>query len=93
MVDFDQCVFGAVTVKPTRIIYSKGKFATLSRNVCTHPRVWWGTGEGTGHWAPHQILAGVRRADGKFALEETQWYTDGLNEALAECITETEENH
>ncbi len=90
---FDQCVFSSVTVKPTRVIYFKGKFASLSRARCIHPMVWWDTGGGTGYWASHQILAGVRRANGKFALGETQWYTDELNEALADCIAETAKDH
>jgi hypothetical protein len=91
-VDFDQCMFRSVTTKPTRVIYFKGKFSSLS-SCCTHPMVWWDTGGGTGNWASHQILAGVRLATGKFALEETQWYTDELNEALAECIAQADEDH
>jgi hypothetical protein len=93
LVDLDQCMFSSVTVKPTRVIYYKGNFSSLSWARCTHPIVWWDTGGDTGYWASHQILAGVRLANGKFALEETQWYTDEFNEALAECITETDKDH
>ena len=58
--DFDQCMFGAETVKPTRLVHfglDMNKFRVNDRDQgavrCTHPNRSWALPYGGEHWGSH----------------------------------------
>ena len=88
-VDFDQCVHGAETTKPTRVIYANMDLSTLS-GQCHHPPKWhqfldlnmrpaW-------HWGPHPPLKGRRREDGSFATKSAAAYPSEMYSIIADSL-------
>ena len=90
-VDFDQCMFGAETKKPTRVLYAHADFSKLHRRCC-HPSRWWEFQDFHGNWrrihAPHPPLAGRRRESGDYATKQAAAYPGALNHAIVKTIIE-----
>ena len=91
-IDFDQCMHGAETVKPTRVIHWGLELNSLWAR-CDHPPQWWKC-EGTDAsgrrlpewtWAPHPQLIKRRRSDGQWASKAAAAYPTGLNVAIVEA--------
>ena len=81
-VDFHQCMFGAVSTKPTRFLYWNGRFETLA-STCNHPR----TVEVTpGIWTAHPAIVGIKDANGRFKTRSSAAYPDRLNRWVAAVI-------
>ena len=86
--DFDQCMFGAPTTKPTRIMYHRGGFVLL-RARCDHPPQW--RKDQGGNWiqSPHESLWG-KRTEAGWATKAAALYPPGLCKHLARCIAVTQ---
>merc|ERR1712086_507523 len=79
-VDFHQCMFGALSAKPTRFLYWNGRFDTLACR-CDHPR----TVKIGRRWASHPPLAG-RDEHGNFKTRAAAAYPTRLNMWIASII-------
>jgi len=79
-VDFHQCMFGALSTKPTRFLYWNGRFDTLACR-CDHPR----TVRNGRRWASHPPLAG-RDERGNFKTRAAAAYPTRLNMWIASII-------
>ena len=79
-VDFHQCMFGAVSTKPTRFLYWNGRFDMLASR-CDHPR----TVKIGRRWASHPPLAG-RDEHGNFKTKAASAYPTRLNMWIASII-------
>ena len=78
--DFHQCMFGALSTKPTRFLYWNGRFDTLACR-CDHPR----TVRNGRRWASHPPLAG-RDEHGNFKTRAASAYPTRLNMWIASII-------
>lgn len=86
--EFDQCVFGAASTKPTRVMYHRGGFITL-RGRCSHPPQWQTRADGTRVWAAHPPLWGDKK-DGVWRTKNAAEYPPALCRELAKCIAVTQ---
>ena len=88
IVDFDQCMWGSDSRKPTRIAYFKVDLSSLSRR-CNHKPHWLNVTNYKGHtkkvWGPHPPLI-RQKQDGQFATKAAAAYPAHLNIQLAEQI-------
>ena len=92
-VDFHQCMHGAETAKPTRVVFCGVELDSLAAK-CNHPaRDWWceykdNNGRWVGEWqhASHPRLVRSRTADGKWASAAAAAYPGPLNERIADAV-------
>ena len=91
-VDFDQCMHGAETVKPTRVLYWGFDLAGLWARCNHQPRWIWCEGKDASgrtiqesRWLSHPPLIKMRRPDGQWASKAAAAYPAGLNAAIAEA--------
>ncbi len=54
--DFDQCMMGCETTKPTRLLYYLVSHANLNNLRCDHPKREWKDSEGKTYEAPHESV-------------------------------------
>ena len=89
IIDFDQCMFGAETAKPTRLM-GFNVAAPVPSVRCNHtPRYWNYTdhrGNSAWHWGPHPPLVNRSRG-GEFATAAAAVYPPKLNAALAAALS------
>ena len=52
--DFDQCMMGCETTKPTRLLYHLISHSNLNNLRCDHPKRTWTDSEGKSYEAPHE---------------------------------------
>jgi len=81
-VDFDQCMFGAQSTKPTRFLYWNGRFDTMACK-CDHPRT---LEIAPGKWTSHPAVVGIKDHEGKFRTHSLAAYPDKLNKWVAAII-------
>ena len=95
-VDFDQCMFGAETTKPTRLLFFKVNLKPMVKFKCNHPIQRWKRTLKDGsievYMAPHESLVGRWRDNpvtGKRerASKALAAYPGELNCYFAECIS------
>ena len=94
IVEFDQCMFGGPTKKPTQILYGNcPEMASLER-YCNHPSVQQ-TDARTGrtYYAPHPTYVGVRDEQGNYKTAELAAYPADLNASLMWRIHEQVHGH
>ena len=89
VIDFDQCVHGSETPKPTRLIYWGMDLSKLAGR-CDHPNQEWEYVDPNGRvrkrLSPHPPLAGRRREDGHLATKMAAAYPSKMNRIIAEAI-------
>ena len=85
VVHFDQCMHGALTKKPTTILFA---FCDPSSLVafCNHPAVLQTNKDGTTYLAPHPSYVGKKNPDGSYATGDLAAYPAKLNCRLATII-------
>jgi hypothetical protein len=87
--NFDQCMVGAETTKPTRILYYKLPLSSLDKR-CNHQKQWWNYTDWQGkpqrRWGAHPPLAQRKRGDGTPATAAAAVYPTELNRVIAEAI-------
>ena len=82
---FDQCMHGALSRKPTTILFrGNGKFSSLAAR-CDHPKVQTNK-DGFTFQAPHPSFVGKRRPDGKYLTGDLAAYSGKFNCRLATLI-------
>ena len=84
----DQCMLGAPSTKPTRILYHRGGFVLL-RERCNHPRGWKPTPNGGWVHAAHESIWGQKNSEG-WASKAAALYPPGLCAKIARCIAVTQ---
>jgi hypothetical protein len=84
-VRFDQCMYGAISKKPTKVLFHGGPFQTLQQK-CNHPKTEQVDDKGNKFWAPHAPVAGRHTKDGNWATKQLASYPQKLNRRLACCI-------
>ena len=82
---FDQCRFGGVATKPTRILYFGGAFETLTER-CNHPIQEWRDGQGRTYRARHERVVGRKTDRCEYATKALAAYPGRLNRRIAACI-------
>ena len=87
-VTFDQCQYGALTAKPTRLLYNGVECDSLSR-TCNHKPRTIQLGNGRTCFKRHPPTVGKRDRDGSYATAAQAAYPTDLNAALTRCITDT----
>ena len=91
-VDFDQCMMGAPSAKPTRVLYFNMDLSTWARR-CLHPPQMWDYKDWHGNLkrvrAPHMPLIGRKSPDGNFASKAASAYPGELNELIALAIVKS----
>ena len=87
---FDQCKFGAETVKPTILLSEYLEFGHIANKRCDHEKQEWNRPDGTTYRAAHESLvqrwregASGKRERASKALGE---YPPALNKAIAEAM-------
>ena len=94
IIDFDQCMYGAPTTKPTSLICFGADWSSLIRK-CNH--AWRGTGifsaDGVEKLAPPHDSALTRnyrdKPGGEWKSKALAAYLTALNEALAACLADS----
>ena len=91
-VDLDQCVFGAETRKPTRLMYYRVDHESFAGKRCNHPVKEWVDKNGKPYKASHERLVGRKRktSEGKeeFASKALGHYPWKFCKALADNIAQ-----
>ena len=95
-VEFHQCMFGALTAKPTRVLYWGAELACLGTK-CTHPPSWMWCEyfNASGHpvkqrlWRAHPQLVKSRDAKGCWLSKAAAAYPAALNQAIAVAVAGT----
>ena len=86
--EFHQCMLGASTAKPTRLLICKADLRHLCKS-CNHPSMEWSwtdlEGKQRTSWAPHPPLVG-RLINGRYATREAAAYPYALNKALVKAV-------
>ena len=89
VVDFDQCLFGADTTKPIKVVYFGCDLSHLAGS-CFHPPLWWPPANDStkSKWTfcPHVPIIGRQQPDGHWATKAFAAYPTDLNVALAKAI-------
>ena len=92
-VNFDQCMVGAETTKPTRVLYYKVPLSSLQKR-CHHPKRWWEfkdwRGKSQRRWGAHPPLARRAREDGTPATAAAAVYPAELNRIIAKGLAPDE---
>ena len=87
--DFDQCMWGAETTKPTRILWWGVDFSSLALR-CNHEKREWVFSDLRGRsckaWAAHPPLAGRMRDNGEPATKSAAAYPGKMYLHIAKCI-------
>jgi hypothetical protein len=83
---FDQCQYGAVTAKPTRLLCKGADFSSLHQ-VCQHTPEWREGRHGRQVYKRHPPVVGKRGRDGAYATSALAAYPADLNLKLAEVIS------
>jgi hypothetical protein len=73
VVEFDQCMFGALTRKPTQILYGNSDFSFLEAR-CNHDGVEQWDEHGRAYVAPHPSLVGKKGKDGAYLTSNLAAY-------------------
>ena len=85
----DQCMVGAETTKPTRLLYYKLPLSSLEKR-CNHQKQWWSFTDWQGkpqrRWGAHPPLAKRKREDGTPATAAAAVYPAELNRVIAEAF-------
>ena len=85
VVEFDQCMYGAPTRKPTQVLYGNSDFSPLEAH-CNHEGVEQQDEHGRIYIAPHPSYVGKKDKDGKYLTSSLAAYPAGLNCKLATLI-------
>ena len=89
VVSFDQCMVGAETTKPTRVLYYKVPLSSLQKRR-HHPKQWWEfkdwRGKSQRRWGAHPPLARRAREDGTPATAAAAVYPAELNCIIAKAL-------
>ena len=84
-VDFDQCMWGAETTKPTRVMYLRCQGEMLAKQ-CNHQLQSWVDAKGKHYWAAHERPIQRFRDNGEFATKALGAWPKQLNQAFALLI-------
>ena len=86
-VDFDQCMYGSMYRKPTRILYAGVDLSGLARRCNHRPthQFWWEGGQRRYAWAPHPPLRG-KDETGAYRTKAAAAYPAALAVALASAF-------
>ena len=88
-VNFDQCMVGAETTKPTRVLYYKVPLSSLQKR-CHRPKQWWEFRDWRGksqRWlGAHPPLARRAGEDGTPATAAAAVYPAELNRIIRQCV-------
>ena len=98
VVEFHQCMFGAETAKPTRVVHCGVDLASLEA-WCNHPpKKWWceyrdnwGKEVKEWQWAPHKKLVRSRDAKGVWASKAAAAYPGPMNAAVVAAVVASRE--
>ena len=89
-VEFDQCMMGSESTKPTRILYFNCDLSTWHRK-CNHSHQMWDYKDWYGNLkrvrAPHMPIVGRKDASGAFATKASAAYPAEMNELAALAIS------
>ena len=89
MVDFDQCMYGGPTRKPTTVLYGNADFTGLNA-LCNHTRVeQWNESKGTKYWSAHPTHVGKKDSKGAYLTGSLAAYPTKLNCRLATLINQS----
>ena len=91
--DFHQCMLGALTRKPTRVVHAGIDLSDLA-GTCNHPEKHWkceyrdnnGKHVVEWQWASHPKLVCTRKADGSWASKAAAAYPAAMNAAIARAV-------
>ena len=90
--DFHQCLVGAETAKPTRLLFFRLQLDAL-RGRCNHSSQKWEwvdlRGKHRHTFAPHPPLVGRRRPDGTYATKAAGAWPSAMNNMIAEACAAT----
>ena len=89
IVDFDQCMFGAASAKPTRVLYFRCDLSNLQRK-CNHAASMWDYTDWNGNLtrvrSPHMPLRGRKDSSGNFATKAAAAYPPEMGSVIAAAI-------
>jgi hypothetical protein len=92
---FDQCSFGALSTKPTGVLYYKLPVGCFDEQRCTHEAEYHWVDSDSGAywaWAKHPPMYG-RKVGGAWATEQLSEYPLLLNAKLAACVATLVQTH
>ena len=88
-VDFDQCMYGGPTQKPTTVLYGNADFSVL-KSFCNHAKVeQWNESKGTKYWSAHPSYVGKKDSKGAYLTGSLAAYPTKLNCRLATLINQS----
>ena len=94
-IEFSQCMIGADTNKPTRVVFFGIDLGRLKGDCAHRPRWWWCEhADNSGRrvekwlWAPHPKLIKKRGPDGSWASKAAAAYPGRMNALVAKAVVE-----
>ena len=85
IINFDQCMYGGLSKKPTALLFGDSDCASLVA-ACTHPPVKQVNDQGRRYMAPHPSFVGRKDKNGKYLTESLAAYSAELNCKFATII-------
>ena len=88
-VDFDQCMYGGPTQKPTTVLHGSADFSGLMSS-CNHAKFeQWNESKGTKYWSAHPSYVGKKDSKGAYLTGSLSAYPTKLNCRLATLINQS----